>query len=250
MIPVLVHGARMPSQEQLPESLKSFSHRNSVELSHARWPSDVKLLIEALKQLRRSQQNKRAGAGPRHRSRTTPPTASACDSCPGVRQEVESSMDSWYRGPGGGGGSGSHRPFHASRCAITLDRRHMEKRRWWWSRGRYHSLPGDLRFREQPFHARLWVVSARSLRLGYPASRGRRTSSHSHLPSHRSSRFSRYQSSRVGARYPRRRQSRCAGPEHLYRAGHQLPNQPGPPHLCAWPLSGRENSASRQESAS
>ena len=48
VIPVLVHGARMPSQEQLPESLKSFSHRNSVELSHARWPSDVKLLIEAL----------------------------------------------------------------------------------------------------------------------------------------------------------------------------------------------------------
>jgi hypothetical protein len=49
VIPVLVHGARMPSQDQLPESLKSFSHRNSVELSHARWPSDVQLLIEALK---------------------------------------------------------------------------------------------------------------------------------------------------------------------------------------------------------
>jgi hypothetical protein len=49
VIPVLVHGARMPSQDQLPESLKSFSHRNSVELSHARWPSDVQLLVEALK---------------------------------------------------------------------------------------------------------------------------------------------------------------------------------------------------------
>jgi hypothetical protein len=48
VIPVLVHGARMPSQDQLPESLKSFSHRNSVELSHARWPSDVQLLIAAL----------------------------------------------------------------------------------------------------------------------------------------------------------------------------------------------------------
>jgi hypothetical protein len=48
VIPVLVHGAKMPSQDQLPESLKSFSHRNSVELSHARWPSDVRLLIEAL----------------------------------------------------------------------------------------------------------------------------------------------------------------------------------------------------------
>jgi TIR domain len=48
VIPVLVHSAKMPSQDQLPESLKSFSHRNSVELSHARWPSDVHLLIEAL----------------------------------------------------------------------------------------------------------------------------------------------------------------------------------------------------------
>jgi TIR domain len=48
VIPVLVHGAKMPSQDQLPESLKSFSHRNSVELSHARWPSDVQLLIVAL----------------------------------------------------------------------------------------------------------------------------------------------------------------------------------------------------------
>jgi TIR domain len=49
VIPVLVHGAKMPSPEQLPESLKSFSYRNSVELSHARWPSDVQLLIDALK---------------------------------------------------------------------------------------------------------------------------------------------------------------------------------------------------------
>ena len=48
VIPVLVHGAKMPTPDQLPESLKSFSHRNSVELSHARWPSDVQLLIEAL----------------------------------------------------------------------------------------------------------------------------------------------------------------------------------------------------------
>jgi hypothetical protein len=48
VIPILVHGARMPSPDQLPESLKSFSYRNSVELSHTRWNSDVKLLIEAL----------------------------------------------------------------------------------------------------------------------------------------------------------------------------------------------------------
>jgi hypothetical protein len=49
VIPVLVHAAKMPSADLLPESLKSFAFRNSVELSHARWNSDVQLLEEALK---------------------------------------------------------------------------------------------------------------------------------------------------------------------------------------------------------
>jgi hypothetical protein len=48
VIPVLVHGARMPSAGQLPDSLEGFSYRNSVELTHARWNSDVALLVEAL----------------------------------------------------------------------------------------------------------------------------------------------------------------------------------------------------------
>ena len=48
VIPVLVHGAKMPAPDQLPESLNSFSHRNSVELSHTRWHSDVQLLVAAL----------------------------------------------------------------------------------------------------------------------------------------------------------------------------------------------------------
>jgi TIR domain len=48
VIPVLVHEARMPSPDQLPESVKDLSYRNSVELSHARWNSDVNLLVQAL----------------------------------------------------------------------------------------------------------------------------------------------------------------------------------------------------------
>jgi hypothetical protein len=48
VIPVLVHEAHMPPPDQLPESLQELSFRNSVELSHARWNSDVQLLIEAL----------------------------------------------------------------------------------------------------------------------------------------------------------------------------------------------------------
>jgi TIR domain len=50
VIPVLVHDARMPRPEQLPDPMKDLAFRNSVELSHARWNSDVQLLIKALKQ--------------------------------------------------------------------------------------------------------------------------------------------------------------------------------------------------------
>jgi len=46
VIPVLVHGGRMPRPEQLPEDLKDLAYRNAVELTHPRWDSDVQLLIK------------------------------------------------------------------------------------------------------------------------------------------------------------------------------------------------------------
>ena len=49
VIPVLVHGAKMPPLDQLPDDLKDLRYRNSVELTHARWNSDVALLVTALK---------------------------------------------------------------------------------------------------------------------------------------------------------------------------------------------------------
>jgi hypothetical protein len=49
VIPVLVHEAHMPPLEQLPDDLKDLRYRNSVELTHARWNSDVALLVNALK---------------------------------------------------------------------------------------------------------------------------------------------------------------------------------------------------------
>ena len=49
VIPVLVQGARMPREAELPESLKDLAYRNGTELTHARWESDVKLLIDDLK---------------------------------------------------------------------------------------------------------------------------------------------------------------------------------------------------------
>jgi TIR domain len=50
VIPVLVHEAKMPAPDQLPANLKDLAFRNSVELTHARWNSDVQLLTKALAQ--------------------------------------------------------------------------------------------------------------------------------------------------------------------------------------------------------
>jgi TonB family protein len=51
VIPVLVRGAKMPSAEQLPDDLKELAYRNCIELTHARWKSDMGLLKEALGRL-------------------------------------------------------------------------------------------------------------------------------------------------------------------------------------------------------
>jgi hypothetical protein len=48
VVPVLVQGARMPRKEQMPEDLAELAYRNGVELTHARWDSDVQVLIKAL----------------------------------------------------------------------------------------------------------------------------------------------------------------------------------------------------------
>lgn len=48
VVPVLVRGARMPRVEQLPDDLKELAYRNAVELTHARWKSDVQVLLQAL----------------------------------------------------------------------------------------------------------------------------------------------------------------------------------------------------------
>ncbi len=48
VIPVLVHNAKMPRPDELPDNLKNLAYRNSVEITHARWNSDVQLLTKAL----------------------------------------------------------------------------------------------------------------------------------------------------------------------------------------------------------
>jgi hypothetical protein len=49
VVPVLVRGAKMPHVDQLPDDLKELAYRNAVELTHARWKSDVQVLIRALR---------------------------------------------------------------------------------------------------------------------------------------------------------------------------------------------------------
>jgi hypothetical protein len=51
VIPVLVRGAKMPRAEELPTDLKELAYRNGVELTHARWKSDIQILIRALRPL-------------------------------------------------------------------------------------------------------------------------------------------------------------------------------------------------------
>lgn len=48
VIPVMVRGAHMPTAELLPDDLSDFAYRNGVELTHARWRSDVQVLMGAL----------------------------------------------------------------------------------------------------------------------------------------------------------------------------------------------------------
>lgn len=49
VVPVLVRGAKMPRAEQLPQDLRELAYRNAVELTHARWKSDLQILTRALK---------------------------------------------------------------------------------------------------------------------------------------------------------------------------------------------------------
>lgn len=50
VVPVLVQAAVMPRKEQLPPEMEELAYRNAVELTHARWTSDVQMLIQALEE--------------------------------------------------------------------------------------------------------------------------------------------------------------------------------------------------------
>src|SRR5512134_1577246 len=49
VVPVLVQDAARPTEQELPDALKELAFRNGTELTHARWDSDVRLLIEDIR---------------------------------------------------------------------------------------------------------------------------------------------------------------------------------------------------------
>jgi hypothetical protein len=65
VIPVLAHGARMPTAADLPGDLQDLAYRNCVELTHARWNSDVELFTRTLREYlhRRPPRKLSGGAG-------------------------------------------------------------------------------------------------------------------------------------------------------------------------------------------
>jgi len=53
VIPVLVHGASMPSSGSLPEGLRSLARRQAFELSDTRWHYDLDMLVQAIEVIAR-----------------------------------------------------------------------------------------------------------------------------------------------------------------------------------------------------
>src|SRR4029434_4593446 len=48
VIPVLVQGATMPNEEDLPEDLRGLAKHNAIEISDVRWDYDVDRLAQAI----------------------------------------------------------------------------------------------------------------------------------------------------------------------------------------------------------
>src|SRR5262249_18755722 len=48
VIPLLVNGTAMPSEDDLPEDLKSLAHRHGLELRHSRFAADSEAVVRHL----------------------------------------------------------------------------------------------------------------------------------------------------------------------------------------------------------
>lgn len=89
VVPVLVRGAKMPTEDQLPDDLKELHYRNAVELTHARWKSDVQLLVRALRPYMDPQSADEACAPEISETATRPPASAAATSAQFEPQTIE-----------------------------------------------------------------------------------------------------------------------------------------------------------------
>jgi hypothetical protein len=80
VVPILVQGAKMPSEEDLPEALGALAYRSAQELSDTRWQFDVQQLVRILERIREQLREARAGAGHAAESDSE-------DEAPGVHSE-------------------------------------------------------------------------------------------------------------------------------------------------------------------
>jgi len=64
VIPVLVHGAAMPTEEELPVALRALSRLNALVAPDERWRPEVDRLIEGLETIMRSPEEHPGSSGP------------------------------------------------------------------------------------------------------------------------------------------------------------------------------------------
>ena len=123
VVPVLVHGASMPRAEELPEDLKELAFRNAVELTHARWDSDVQVLVKALRSHLGSAQSRPTGT---EDSRTAELKSCsmhdrhACELPHRCSGRGLSCRRRWLHGVSQQGGGPGGEPFRGSRSSPPL----------------------------------------------------------------------------------------------------------------------------------
>jgi len=121
VIPVLVHSAHMPRPDDLPDNLKDLAFRNAVEITHARWNSDVQLLTQALAQYVQPARN--APAEPIHAAVPVqlPPPSPAANPAPRPASTQTPSSNPAAPRPAAAPAKKSHAPlFIGVAAAIVL----------------------------------------------------------------------------------------------------------------------------------
>jgi hypothetical protein len=89
VVPLLVRGAVMPQATELPADCADLCYRNAMELTHARWNSDVQVLIKAL--------TRYVGANQMPAPQTKEPLGQASDTPPpaGIARQKSRGARTW-----------------------------------------------------------------------------------------------------------------------------------------------------------